>query len=167
MLTYLLTLPSKQCSMCTPILHQSSASIVKQTALACPSCCRSSWSQQSEQSLVMHPSTYCVAQMHSQTAQEQMQQQTALWKTGPLCQAHQQQQLWQPQDGHAAGTNQPQSTGKCLLQPLEGLNEAPQAPPPLQFLYLNVNDLNKTKHLAQRLDRLNCRAKQSQVSTSS
>ncbi len=88
----------------------------------------------------MHPSTYCVAQMHNQTAQEQMQQQTALWKTGPLCQAHQQQQLWQPQDGQAAGTNQPQSTGKCLLQPLEGLNEAPQTPPPLHFLYLNVND---------------------------
>jgi len=70
MLTYLLTLPRKQSSMCMPTLHQSSASIPQQIALACPSRCRSSWSQQSEQSLVMHRSTCCVAQTHSQTAQE-------------------------------------------------------------------------------------------------
>jgi len=39
--------------------------------------CRRSWSQQSEQSLVMHRSTCCMAQTHGQTAQEQLQPRTA------------------------------------------------------------------------------------------
>ncbi len=46
---------------------------------------------------LMMRSTCCVAQMHSQTAQEQLQSQTKLWQTAPPCQSHQQQQLWQPQ----------------------------------------------------------------------
>jgi hypothetical protein len=45
MLTYLLTLPGKQFSMCMPILRQSSANIPQQIALDCPSRCRSSWLQ--------------------------------------------------------------------------------------------------------------------------
>ena len=99
-----------------PTLHQSSASIPQQVALACPGRCRSSWSQQSEQSLVMHPSTYCVAQTNSQTAREQIKPQTTLWQTAPPCQAHQQQQLGQLPGGQAGSTNQPQSTEKCPLQ---------------------------------------------------
>ncbi len=54
MLTYLLTLPGRQCLICIPTLHQSSASIPRQVALACQSRCRSSWSQRSEKSLVTH-----------------------------------------------------------------------------------------------------------------
>jgi len=128
MLTYLWTWPGKQSSMCMPNLHQSSASIPRQIALAYPSRCRSSWSQQSEQSLVMHLSTYCVAQTHSQTAQQQVQPQTTLRQTTPPCQPQQQHRLRQPRDGQAGSTNQPQSTGKCPLQPLGGLNEPPQTP---------------------------------------
>jgi len=67
MSTYPSTLPSKQSSMCMPTVHQSSASIPQQIALACQSRCRRSWSQQSEQSLVMHRSTCCMAQTHGQT----------------------------------------------------------------------------------------------------
>jgi len=128
MLTYLWTWPGKQSSMCMPNLHQSSASIPRQIALAYPSRCRSSWSQQSEQSLVMHLSTYCVAQTHSQTAQQQVQPQTTLRQTTPPCQPQQQHRLRQPRDGQAGSTNQPQSTGKCPLQSLGGLNEPPQTP---------------------------------------
>ena len=111
-LTYLLTLPGKQSCMCMPTLQQSSASIPQQTAFACQSRCTSSWSQQLEQSLVMHRSIYCIAQTHSQTAQEQIPPQTALWQTAPPCAPHQQQQLWQPPDGQAGSTNQPQSARK-------------------------------------------------------
>ena len=128
MLTYLSALPGKQSSMCMPTLHQSSASIPQQIALACQSRCRRSWSQQSEQSLVMHRSTCCMAQTHGQTAQGQLQPRTAQWQTAPPCQPHQQRQLRQPPDGQTGSTNQPQSTGKCPLQPLGGLNEPPRTP---------------------------------------
>jgi hypothetical protein len=99
LLTYRSTLPGKQSSMCMPTLHQSSASIPQQIALACQSRCRRSWSRQSEQSLVMHRSTCCMAQTQGQTAQEQLQPRTAQWQTAPPCQAHQQRQLRQPPDG--------------------------------------------------------------------
>ena len=125
MLTYLLPLPGKQSSMSIPTLHRSSASIPQQIALAFPSRCRSSWPRQSEQSLVMRLSTCCVAQTHSQTVQPQ----TTVRQTTPPCQPQQQQRLWQPPDRQAGSTNQPQSTGKCPLQPLGGvLNEPPQTP---------------------------------------
>ena len=92
MLTYLLTLPGKQFAMCMPTLRQGSASIPRQITLACPSRCGSSWSQQSGQSLMMHPFTYCVSHTHSQTAQGQIPPRTALWQTAPPCQAHPQQE---------------------------------------------------------------------------
>jgi len=117
MLTYLLTLPGKQSSVCKPVLHQSSANIPQLIALAYASGCKSSWSQQSKKGLVMHRSTYCVAQTHSQTSQQQIQSQTTLWQTAPRCQPHQQQQVCQPPDGQAGSTNQPQSTGRPALLP--------------------------------------------------
>ena len=95
----MLTIPDKQSFMCMPTLHQSSASIPQQNTLACPSRCRSSRSQQPEQSLGRHRFTYCVAQTHSWTAQGQIQPQTA-----PPCQPHQRQRQWQPQDGRAGST---------------------------------------------------------------
>ena len=143
MLTYLLTLPGKQSSTCMPNLHQSSASIPQQIALAYPSRCKSSWSQQSEQSLVMHPSTYCV----TQTAQQRIQPQTTMRQTAPPCQPHQQSQLWQPPDGQAGSTNQPQSTGKCPCSPWGGSMSHPR-PPSLQLLSLNVNGLRERQKRA-------------------
>ena len=69
-----------------------------------------------------------MAQTHSQTAQKQIQPETTLQQTAPPCQPDQQQRLWQPPDGQAGSKNQPQSTGKCPLQPLGGLNEPPKTP---------------------------------------
>ncbi len=76
----------------------------------------------------MHLSTYCVAQTHNQTAQQQVQPQTTLRQTTPACQPQQQQRLQQPPDGQAGSTNQPPSTEKSPLQPLGGLNEPPHTP---------------------------------------
>ncbi len=147
MLTHLMTLPGKQFSMCMPTLRQSSASIPQQVALACPSRCRSSWSQQSEQSLMMHPFTYCVTQTHNQTAQEQIQPQTAMWQMAPPCRAHQQQQLWQPPNGQAGSTNQPQSIESAPCSPWGGSTSHPR-PSSLQLLSLNVNGLRERQKRA-------------------
>ena len=75
-----------------------------------------------------HRSNYRVARTHSQTA--------------PPCQPHQQQRLLQPPVGQAGSTNHPQSTRKCLREPLRRLNEPPQ-PLSLQLLSLNVNGLRE------------------------
>ena len=62
-------------------------------------------------------------------------------------QLHQQSQLLQPPDGQAGSTNQPQSTGKCPLQPLGGPMSHPR-PPSLQLLSLNVNGLRERQKRA-------------------
>ena len=130
MLTTLSTLPGKHLCACQLCVRAQPASL---SALACPSRCKSSWSLQSEQSLVKHRSYYRVAQTHNQTA---------LRQTAPPCQPHQQQRLLQPPVGQAGSTNQPQSTRKCLQEPLRRLNEPPQ-PLSLQLLSLNVNGLRE------------------------
>ena len=112
--------------MCTPTLRQSSVSIPQWITSAYQSHYKHSWSGRSAQSLVMHHSTCWVPQTHSQTAQKQLQ--PAQLQIAPHSQAQQQRLLRQPPDGQAGSTHQPQSTGKCLLQPLGGLNEPPQTP---------------------------------------
>ncbi len=66
-------------------------------------------------------------------------------KTAPPCQAHQQQQLWQPPDGQAGSTNQPQSTGTAA--PGGGSMSQPR-PPSLQLLALNVIGLRERQKRA-------------------
>ena len=66
----------------------------------------------------MHRSTYCVAQTHSQTAQEQIKPQTALWSRA--CQCY----LWQPPVRQASQTSRRVLENAALGE----LSDPPQTP---------------------------------------